>query len=297
MWKKKFFLLLTAFLSFLTFAQSYVALNVDNDLYFGTDRYYTSGIFVDYGYRQEEDSLDGFKTQHWTFGQEITTPNLRLTNDLDKIDYPYNGWLFVGFKQEVFKHAKRGYGYGFEVGTTGGSASLAKPIQNTYHKLVLGLLPLSWAATQEQALHANLMLRYYNALSIRKHFDLVFLGQLRGGTFRSSVLSRLGIQWSRFEALPFFGHRLENMQNGLAFYAGVQAEYRWHDYAVQGSLFKNNAAIDLEAVFFKHEWEAGFLYHLKRWRFAVLYNNASKDVQSQKYSRHQYLNITLTRLF
>ena len=40
-------------------AQKYIGLNVDNDLYFKSDRYYTSGIFVEYGKlnKKSSDSL------------------------------------------------------------------------------------------------------------------------------------------------------------------------------------------------------------------------------------------------
>lgn len=295
--RRKYILLLTIIIKYSAFTQSYIALNVDNDLYFGTDRYYSSGIFIEHGYKKTNDSISAFKTQHWTFGQEITTPHLRLTQQKDKIDYPYNGWLFLGFRQEVFQHPKRGYGYGFQWGTTGATASLAKPVQNAYHKIVLGLEPLSWAATQVQAFHANFFITSYKAIPIQKRLDAVFFGRGQWGTYRSTVLSRFGLQWSSFEALPFFGHRLENLQKGMAFYVGIQNEYRWHDFAVQGSLFRSNAALDIEAVPLKQEWEGGFLFQQEDWRFAVFYNNASRDIKTQKYSRHQYLNITLTKFF
>ena len=43
----RIFLLIIIFssINFITYAQRYVSLNVDNDLYFGIDRYYSSGIF------------------------------------------------------------------------------------------------------------------------------------------------------------------------------------------------------------------------------------------------------------
>jgi len=53
----------------------------------------------------------------------------------------------------------------------------------------------------------------------------------------------------------------------------------------------------VEAVPFKQEWEVGFLFQKKDWRALVLYNNASKDIATQRFSRHQYLNISLIKLF
>ena len=43
--------MLFSVLGFITLghAQKYIGLNVDNDLYFKSDRYYSSGIFLEYG--------------------------------------------------------------------------------------------------------------------------------------------------------------------------------------------------------------------------------------------------------
>ena len=76
-------------------AQRYVGLNVDNDLYFGIDRYYSSGIFFEFGklLKKPQDSLSkwGYVSRHWTIGQEINTPSFRYTASLSNMDYPYNG--------------------------------------------------------------------------------------------------------------------------------------------------------------------------------------------------------------
>ena len=280
--------------------QSYLAIDVDNDLYFGTDRYYSSGIFLEYGKRLDTTSkvsLGPIRTCHWTIGQEITTPHLRLTESIEKIDYPYNGWLYLGYAQEKFKNPQKGQGFGFQLGVTGANVSLAKPIQNTYHKIFLGLPPLSWQATQAQTVHANFFITYYRGFSNRRNLDWVFYGKGQIGTYQTTARVRFGLQWSTFEGLPFFGNRLEILSEGLALYIGMQGEYRGHDYAVEGSLFKNNAALNLESVPFKQEWEFGLIYHSKHWRFLTLFNNASKDVKTQRFSRHNYLNITITRLF
>ena len=77
-------------------AQHYAGLSVDNDVYFGIDRYYSSGIFVKYGgvIKKEEDPLEKnpkIRSLHWVLGQEINTPSLHHTEDIAKMDSPYNG--------------------------------------------------------------------------------------------------------------------------------------------------------------------------------------------------------------
>ena len=67
----------------LTIAQSsYLNLDVENDLYFLTDEYYSSGIFIERGKVIEKDSIKKFKI--WELGQEFI-PHQTLTPKIFKI--------------------------------------------------------------------------------------------------------------------------------------------------------------------------------------------------------------------
>ena len=83
------FIIIFSSINFITYAQRYAGLNVDNDLYFGIDRYYSSGIFLEYGYinKYPNDSLNNWRytSRHFTLGQEINTPSRRLTSDITKM--------------------------------------------------------------------------------------------------------------------------------------------------------------------------------------------------------------------
>ena len=111
--KKHFLILFFGSLYGSLAAQSYLGFNVDNDLYFGIDRYYSSGIFLEFGVlvNTPKDSLSkwGYVSRHWTLGQEINTPSLRQTEIISEMDYPYNGSLFLGYKNggEVVETLKR----------------------------------------------------------------------------------------------------------------------------------------------------------------------------------------------
>ena len=81
------------------YAQRYLNLSVDNDLFFGRDRYYSSGIFINSGkLNKNSDTLINYS--HWTLGHEIYTPSLRYTKDVEYYDYPYGGWLFFQWAVE-----------------------------------------------------------------------------------------------------------------------------------------------------------------------------------------------------
>ena len=103
-------------------AQSYIELSVDNDLYFRTDHYYSSGIFISYGKKKENNIY------YWTLAQHIYNPSFRYTNDISIMDYPYSGWLYAQHEREYFLKENSSYSYGFELGVTG-DASLAKTFQ------------------------------------------------------------------------------------------------------------------------------------------------------------------------
>ena len=89
-----------------SFGQLYLNLGVDNDLYFGLDRYYSSGIFISIGeLKPKAEQKEAYPKAyvHWTLGQEIYTPSNRYTIDTNKFDYPYGGWLFLERSFEKYK--------------------------------------------------------------------------------------------------------------------------------------------------------------------------------------------------
>lgn len=282
------------------FGQRYIGLSVDNDLYFGTDRYYSSGIFLHYGKRftTKKDSLQTqyFTSSHWTLGQEINTPSLRLTSALNKIDYPYNGWLFLSYEKEYFKQLDFGYGWGIKGGTTGANASLAKAMQNTYHRLVLNLSPLTWAYSLPQSYHLNFESVLYWGQALGEQIKWVQESRLRAGSFRTAAETRFGLQWGTLPGLPFFGRRLETTTEGISFFLGALLALNIHDYSLSGSLFTQNSAYDLEATKLRHILQAGLNVFKKSWRGTLLYNFSSPHIQTQRIKRHSYLNISIYRL-
>ena len=109
-----------------SFGQQYVNLGVDNDLYFGLDHYYSSGIFISMGkLNPDADQEEAYpkKYLHWTLGQEIYTPKKRYTSDVLKFDYPYGGWLFLERSFEKYKSALSAWGVSLKLGMTGKASS------------------------------------------------------------------------------------------------------------------------------------------------------------------------------
>ena len=282
-------------------AQNYLGLNIDNDLYFGSDRYYSSGIFLEYGFHRKvkSDSIDNkhFLSKHWTLGQEINTPSLHKTTYKKDMDYPYSGWLFLRYVEERYKNPDFGFGWGVTFGISGAEASLAKKMQNTYHIVVLNLEELSWSFSIPQAFHINAQTSFSSGINIRQNIKFVQHSYFELGTFRTGAKTRFGFQLGNLQGLPFFGHRLEKIMRGLALFTGTVLEYKYHDYSLIGSLFKDNSPFDFEMKRFTNTLQAGIIIHQNPWRLQLLFNSISKNIDEQQYKRHPFLNITLSRVF
>ena len=282
-------------------SQRYAGLSVDNDLYFGIDRYYSSGIFLKYGAlkKQSKDSINYplYSSKHWTLGQEINTPSLRLTEDIDRIDYPYSGWLYIGYEQEYFKHLDFGYGWGIQLGTTGAEASFAKFMQNTYHIYILNLTPLSGAWSSPQSFHIKFGTALYWGKQLKGSVRWVQENRIQLGTFRTAFQTRFGLQWGNLRGLSFFGQRLEIQDQGFSFFTGVMMAVNIHDYSLSGSLFESNSIYPLQAEGSRATVQAGVMWHRSQWRFRTLFNYSSSYITTQRNKQHPYLNITIFRLF
>jgi len=278
-----------------------VSVNVDNDLYFGSDRYYSSGIFFEFGklLKKPSDSLFKFNyvSKHWVIGQEINTPALHYTENISNMDYPYNGWLFLGFKKELFKTPDLGYGWGIHFGTTGAEASLAKFFQNTYHKYVINAKELTWAFSIPEAFQLNANVSFFWGKSINDRIKFVNKNEIQAGTFRTSIKTRSGIQFGSIPGIIFFGNRLEHIENGVSLFLGIELEYNLHDYSLSGSLFRQTSPFNLVAEKIRNKYQGGLIYFRLPWKAHLMLNNSSRLIKTQKYRRHPFLKISLTHIF
>lgn len=281
------------------FSQQYLNLSVDNDLYFGLDWYYSSGVFISTGMLLEkEDREDIFPKiyKHWTLGQEIYTPSNRFSQDVDKFDYPYGGWLFLERAIEKYKNSFSAWGGSIKLGVTG-EASLASLFQNLYHRHVLSLPDLTWEQALPQRFHMNLNGMHKKRLPLINRLALLyeFFGNL--GTQRISAGGKLGFFLGTSQALSFLGNLLEMQTKGYGVYFGTRQEYRFYDYMLSGSLFDDEAPFVLEPIHYKNSLEVGFAYYTKNWRFLTLLNSISKDNELQISQRHYYLNLSVGWIF
>ena len=269
-------------------------------MFFGTDRYYTSGIFLKYGDKVSIDSLilnNKISTRHITLGQKINSPSYRYTNELKKIDYPYNGWLFIEYKKKTFYSNYKGYSVGFQLGTTGDYESLSKPMQNLYHKYILDLPSLPWTSHQPQSFHFNFISEYYNGFNIHNSFNLLSQSEFYLGSYETYFGTRLGIQFGRLNYHAFYNNSFSNSDKSFSFYLGNKIEYSFHKYEFSGSLFDNNSLFKYDYLKLINKIEIGVFYNSNNWQITAIINSKNKDLKIQRYNRHTYLTLIILKTF
>ena len=210
-----------------SYSQQQVNLDVDNDLYFDRDFYYSSGIFLSYSsYKIEEKKT---LINHFKLGQLIYTPSSRYETDPNKYDYPYSGYLFLeGLKQKQLSDYSS-FTYGLNFGITG-NASLAKGMQNLYHDIVLNLPNLEWKSQMPQELQINLVANYFKGFKVEDNINITTEVYSRLGTYQQMVGVNIGLLIGELSWFSLSDNIINESDNNLSFYIGTSQEYFLHDY-------------------------------------------------------------------
>ena len=287
--------------------QNYGGLSIDNDLFFGKDYYYSSGIFLQYGITKSNrdkplDSQELFKEEnffkkriHWTSGQQIYTPIGRYDSINTNMDYPFSGYLFLERAVSKTLKNKGVFRWSAQLGISG-PGSLSTPLQNTYHKHILGLPPLSWVGQQAGNMHLGILGQYSHYISLSQKRHISYQLQSQWGTHSSQSSLSTGLHLGHLDPMVFYSEAFNNSQkNGFGGYIGIQYQYHFQDYNLSGSLFENSSPFTLPSNSFRNTWLAGVGYQANKWQFLAIAKARSKDTPRQKYKRHQVLYISILR--
>ncbi len=273
------------------YSQQQVNLDVDNDLYFDRDFYYSSGIFLSYSsYKIEEKKT---LINHFKLGQLIYTPSSRYETDPKKYDYPYSGYLFLeGLKQKQLSDYSS-FTYGLNFGITG-NASLAKGMQNLYHDIVLNLPNLEWKSQMPQELQINLVGNYFRGFKVEDNINITTEVYSRLGTYQQMAGVNIGLLIGELSWFSLSDNIINESDNNLSFYIGTSQEYYLHDYKLEGSLFNENAELIMSSNKYRNTIEVGFQKRFNRLQVLTTFNSMSKDTEMQRTIRHPFLKISLS---
>ena len=289
--------LLLSFLSVLFFlittkvnSQKQINLDVDNDLYFNRDFYYSSGIFLSYS-KTDKDNVDDYN--RLTLGQLIYTPSMRYETNPEKYDYPYSGYLFLEYQKRKKMSSHSSYSLGGQIGITG-NASLAKGMQNLYHDLVLNLPNLKWESQMPQELQLNLLASYFKGFKIKDNLNLTSELYSKLGTYQIMSGLEMGLYIGDLSWLGFSDNYILNTDSEFSFFIGTKLEYFIHDFKLEGSLLNDKAELVMESNDFRDIFTVGLKKRFNNIQVLTSYNSTSKDTKNQRTKRHPFLKISIT---
>ena len=289
--------LLLSFLSVLFFlittkvnSQKQINLDVDNDLYFNRDFYYSSGIFLSY-FKPVKDNVDDHN--RLTLGQLIYTPSMRYESNPEKYDYPYSGYLFLEYQKRKKMSSHSSYSLGGQIGITG-NASLAKGMQNLYHDLVLNLPNLKWESQMPQELQFNLLASYFKGFKIKDNLNLTSELYSKLGTYQIMSGLEMGLYIGDLSWLGFTDNYILNTDSEFSFFIGTKLEYFIHDFKLEGSLLNDKAELVMESNDFRDIFSVGLKKRFNNIQVLTSYNSTSKDTKNQRTKRHPFLKISIT---
>ena len=289
--------LLLSFLSVLFFlittkvnSQKQINLDVDNDLYFNRDFYYSSGIFLSY-FKPVKDNVDDHN--RLTLGQLIYTPSMRYESNPEKYDYPYSGYLFLEYQKRKKMSSHSSYSLGGQIGITG-NASLAKGMQNLYHDLVLNLPNLEWESQMPQELQFNLLASYFKGFKIKDNLNLTSELYSKLGTYQIMSGLEMGLYIGDLSWLGFSDNYILDTDSEFSFFIGTKLEYFIHDFKLEGSLLNDKAELVMESNDFRDIFSVGLKKRFNNIQVLTSYNSTSKDTKNQRTKRHPFLKISIT---
>ena len=272
-------------------SQDQLTLDVDNDLYFNRDFYYSSGISVAYSSnksKQEKRFMD-----HLKLVQYIYTPSSRYETDPRKYDYPYTGYLFLEASRQKKLSDYSSLSLGGNIGITG-DASLAKGMQNLYHDIVLNLPNLEWKSQMPQEIQVNLIFNYFRGFNLYDKISLSTKFYSRLGTYQLMAGINVGLLIGDLSWHSFSDNIIYKSQNNFSFYIGTSQEYYLHDYKLEGSLFNDNAPLTMTSNKYRNVMEIGILKKFNRLQVLSTFNSMSKDTEIQRTLRHPFLKISVS---
>lgn len=278
-----------------------VSLQHDNDFVFAIDRYYTAGTFIGYSRLLEGDFI--FKREEdvpiqldLRLGQETYTPRELFERDLDLLERPYAGYLFVSGQLSKVKKSHIWTLEG-EFGLAG-PQSLAGDFQIKYHELIDTFIPV-WEGQIVNSFHVNFQGTYIKNMHLDssyllKNVSLQSIASL--GTRRSFVEQEVKTYIGKRSSLAT-SSAFNRIGNEPEFYGYVGLAYRYviHNALIEGHPFGDDSPFTLDAIPSIGRFTSGIVYRKGRVTYNMAYNYTTKETARE--GRLQYATITIARLF
>ena len=216
--------------TFKVYAQRELFLDITahNDFfnYQGTDKYYTGGHRIGLSFRNTK-KVDRFHSV--AVQQKIYTPSEISVPGYTAGDYPYNGLLYLSYRQgRLFRQGKASVTVQVDAGTTGASTG-AGEVQTGFHKLINDRLPRGWHEVLELGELLQVQLDFRRLVYQQKGVALTMLKSFQTGTIYNRLQFGVEIK-AGDDAYPYLRQRGafatgNGKKNGFYFFASPVLSY------------------------------------------------------------------------
>ncbi|MEO1049961.1 MAG: lipid A deacylase LpxR family protein [Bacteroidota bacterium] len=292
----------------------------DNDIYFSTDAYYSSGGEIEFRRIINYDSkfYEKFSSKKsdssklittYQYGNKIFTPFDigRRAFERGLQDRPYAGWHYLRFFIDNFPNAKSVNRYELEVGLVGEASGIGQ-FHQWWHEALDFRAPRGWENQIANEPVINLGYNRFQQIQIWKKLSIVSEtgakignGQNRlsqGFTLRygrQSNLNNSGSTSSRVSHLiPQIGNSDPEEEEGFLFF-GISGDLVLSNIFIQGSIFNDNSPVtrDVERLVISRKF--GFMYTNYYVTIYFTYYHLSSEFIGGKV--HEFLSLNLALRF
>nr|WP_067665552.1 lipid A deacylase LpxR family protein [Ferrimonas marina] len=296
-------------------------MTIDNDGAIGSDRDYSSGLFLQYhagnqAVAQAPDALQ--RLSHWlpghdrqqlgwsvALGQQIWTPEDIEAPLPPEGERPYAGLLFTqwGLQRSAPDRADR---FDLMLGTVGPRA-MAEEGQKFVHLLIGSDEPMGWDSQIEDQWIANLdylgdRLIQRRDVGLGGEQDSALSYRVRAGNFQSELALGGVVRWGEglasslgsagFVQGNLVDTRLLNNGAGQFGFIGLEGRYRFNDITIEGD--RPEEVPDTEITPWQASLVLGYVYYRSRWGASLSFEGHTHAYEE---ARHQFDGYASVNLF
>lgn len=280
----------------------------DNDayLFYGQDRYYTNGLFINFRHATNQQKLSNSLekvTYEVSAGQKMYNPISGYRPKIETQDRPFAAYLYAGTNVNLFYKKESILKFGLEAGTIGPDA-LGQDAQKLLHQIVGFYKIEGWEYQIKNDLAFNFTTQFTKLLvrsednkadvSLESYANIgtTFSGAGIGILLRAGNINQL-FNSSHTNSLISNNSKTEKLvKNEFFFYAKPQLNYVAYDATIQGSMFNKDSPVTFETEPLVFAQQIGFNYSTPRFTFDFGLYFKSKEVKSTA-KAHQYGSIAM----
>lgn len=289
----------------------------DNDLFMGTDGYYTSGAVVEYGrILSKNTGLRRFFTPRRdslkiigriTYGHKIFTPKKVSFRDVNEFDRPYAGWHYLNFSIQNHPSENVQNHYQVQLGVVGPGSGIGN-FHRWWHEGLGFPPPRGWEYEIANEVVLNTSYERKMIWYPIERLGIYSKSGINIGTGSNYGSQELSIRYGRAGRLfnsaagksriskhiPVVGNSDPEEEEGFLFY-GFEGQYVLSNIFIEGSMFNESSphTESVEKFVLIRKW--GFTYSNYYTTFSIVFYKISEEVIGGR--SHQYLSFNLSKRF